>query len=233
MAPQTVLHEMNCLSHAFNLAMKEWGWVIHNPCMNVKKPKVNNQILRWLSQDEEEALLPASQSYLHGQLPEIITVALHTGMRQGEILTLRWKNIDLFRKTITVMQGKTNEPKTIPMSETLFTLLTSKSKIVNMSGYVFHTGNGTRISGPNLQREFWKVLEKAKIESFRFHDLRHTFATRLIQNGVDLYSVSKLLGHRDVKMTQRYAHHHTESLRQCITVLDNCIVQNKQRELKR
>ena len=68
-------------------------------------------------------------------------------------------------------------------------------------------------------RKFWKVVEKAKVENFRFHDLRHTFATRLVQSGVDLYSVAKLLGHKDIKTTQRYAHHHIDSLRQSVRVL--------------
>lgn len=226
-SPQTVKHELNCLNIAFNLAMKEWDWINYNPCLKVSKPRVNNQILRWLTPEEEERLMKASRGYLNGQLPDIITVALHTGMRQGEILRLKWKDIDLFRRTITVMQSKTHEPKTIPMTDTLFNLLLSKSKVVSMSGYVFHTGNGTRILQTNLQREFWKALKKAGIENFRFHDLRHTFATRLVQNGVDLYTVARLLGHKDVKTTQRYAHHCTESLGQSIKILDNFSAQKQ------
>ncbi len=220
-SPQTVKHEMNCLTRAFNLAMREWRWINHNPCFNVEKPKVNNQILRWLTNNEEEQLLQASKGYLNGQLPDIIIVALHTGMRQGEILNLKWKDIDMFRRTITIMQMKTKEPKTIPMNDTLTDLIMRKSKVINMSGYVFITSKGTRILNTNLQREFWKALKAAEITNFRFHDLRHTFATRLIQNGVDLYAVAKLLGHKDVKTTQRYAHHHPESLRQSVKILDN------------
>ena len=220
-SPQTVKHEMNCLTHAFNLAVREWNWINYNPCLKVQKPKVNNQIMRWLTDDEEKRLLDASKSYLNGQLPAIITLALNTGMRQGEILTLKWENIDMFKRAITIMQSKTNEPKTIPLNDTGFNVLLNKGKVVNMSGYVFTTQNGTRILSPNVQREFWKVVEKAKVTNFRFHDLRHTFATRLVQSGVDLYSVAKLLGHKDIKTTQRYAHHHIDSLRQSVRVLDS------------
>ncbi|MBI1912145.1 MAG: tyrosine-type recombinase/integrase [Deltaproteobacteria bacterium] len=70
--------------------------------------------------------------------------------------------------------------------------------------------------------DFWKALKKAEIKEFRFHDLRHSFATRLVQNGVDLYKVQKLMHHREIKTTQRYAHHYPESLREGVNVLDSC-----------
>lgn len=220
-APQTVVHLMNCLNHAFNLAVREWDWINFNPCIKVKKPVVNNQVLRWLDGDEEARLMVVAKGRLGGQLPEVITIATHTGLRLGELLGLKWGNIDLFRKSISIMQQKTKVPKTIPLSETAFNLLLNKSKVIAMSGYVFHTGSGTKISSSNLQRDFWKALDDAKISNFRFHDLRHTFATRLVQSGVDLYSVSKLLGHKDIKTTQRYAHHNIASLRISVKNLDN------------
>ena len=220
-APQTVKHEMNCLTRAFSVALDEWNWINHNPCLKVKKPRVKNAILRWLSEGEERALLKAAQGYLGGQLPDIIITAEHTGLRKGSLLGLKWKDVDMFRRTITIMQSKTEEPVTIPLSDTLFQLFTVKSKVVNMSGYVFATGKGTRILAGNLDREFWKALNIAGIENFRFHDLRHTFATRLIQAGVDIYAVAKLLGHKDIKTTTRYAHHHTDSLRNAVRFLDN------------
>ena len=77
-----------------------------------------------------------------------------------------------------------------------------------------------KIDGDNLRRAFKKALQKADIKDFHFHDLRHTFATRLAQNGVDIYTISKLLGHKDIQMTQRYSHHSPESLRDGIQVLE-------------
>jgi integrase len=220
-APQTVKHELNCLNRAFNLAMREWQWVRNNPCNAVQKPTIKNQILRWLSPEEEDRLLKAAEGYLNGQLVDIIITALHTGMRMGEILALKWKDVDFQNRTITVMQHKTRIPKTIPMSDVLYETLSRRHKTVSISGYVFTTNNQTPISQPNLQREFWKTLRKAGITNFRFHDLRHTFATRLVQAGVDIYAVAKLLGHTDIKTTQRYAHHSVESVRHAIEKLEN------------
>ncbi len=98
-------------------------------------------------------------------------------------------------------------------------LLKSKLRYLN-SDYVFPSNVGTRIGKRNLARPFCDAVKEAGIENFRFHDLRHTFTTRLIQNGIDIYAVAKLLGHKDIRMTQRYAHHYTESLRGGVEVLD-------------
>ena len=86
---------------------------------------------------------------------------------------------------------------------------------------VFFSGNGTKINRHNLWRAFKKVLGDTGIKNFTFHDLRHTFATRLAQNGEDIYKVAKLMGHKDIRMTQRYAHHSSESLRSGVDVLVN------------
>ncbi len=145
----------------------------------------------------------------------LIMVALHTGMRRGEILDLKWQNVDLLRRAIRVVKSKNGEKRTIPMSNTLFNLLKSVS-IRDISGRVFP------ISGSSLRQAFDKVAAKSGLEDFRFHDLRHTFATRLVQNGVDLYKVKELLGHKTISMTMRYAHHCPESLRSSVEVLDNC-----------
>ena len=143
-------------------------------------------------------------------------------VRQGEILNLKWQDIDFSRRVITVHKTKNKDPKVIPLNNTAIEILSGKSRVVTISGYVFSTQNGTMISRWNLQREFKHALRKAEIENFRFHDLRHTFATRLVQSGIDLYTVSKLLGHRDITTTQRYAHHYPESLRSGVEVLDKC-----------
>lgn len=90
-----------------------------------------------------------------------------------------------------------------------------------MSGYVFRDENGDMIDADKLKKEFKKAVKESGIAHFRFHDIRHTFATRLVQAGVDLYKVSKLLGHKDISTTQRYAHHYPESLRDGVEILDN------------
>ena len=122
---------------------------------------------------------------------------------------------------MTVLESKNGEKRTIPLNKTVSGLLKSRSKVREIrSNCVFISSTGRRIDQGNLRRAFGKARKKADIEDFRFRDLRHTFATRLVQTGVDLYKVQKLLGHKTPQMTQRYAHHYTESLRDGVDVLD-------------
>lgn len=214
-------------------------YLIHNIEIS---PDLKKHALKWgnmdsnrktnqrLTLEEERKLLDACVIYVtrkdniivpHYWLQEIVTVALNTGMRQDEILSLRWPDVDLFRKTITIMRSKNGEKRTIPMNQKVFELLKIKAKVRNIrDNHVFPSEAGTKIHDRNLRRGFYDALEKAGITDFKFHDLRHTFATRLVQANVDLYTVSKLLGHKDIKMSQRYAHHCPESLRGGVEVLD-------------
>ncbi len=226
--PATIERELDLLRRAFNLAVREWEWCSTNPVSRISRERFNNQIDRWLSPEEEKRLHASCQEWLR----EIVIFALNTGMRQGEILDLKWPCVDLFRKTVTIMRSKNGERRTIPLNQAALEVLKSKARIRHIkSDYVFSSGNGTMIIGRNLQRAFCKALEKAKIKEFRFHDLRHTFATRLVQSGIDLYTVAKLLGHKDIRMTQRYAHHCPESLRSGVEVLQKFITILSQSEV--
>jgi integrase len=211
-APATVYQELALMRRMWNIARKEWKWVQKNPVADLSFSVGNrNARDRWLSPDEERALLEkaANPSWLH----PLLIMALHTGMRRGEILDLLWKDVDFLRRLITVQKSKNGEKRAIPISQTLLAVLKG-IKVRDFSGRVFP------ISVRSLREGFEKALEKAGIEDFHFHDLRHTFATRLVQNGVDLYRVKELLGHKTLSMTTRYAHHYCESLRSSIDVLD-------------
>src|SRR5579863_1040441 len=215
--PAAINRELSTMRKAFNLAIREWEWCRDNPVSRVSREKENNRRDRWLSYDEEAVLLAASATWLR----EIIIFALHTGMRMGEILALTWNGVDLFRRTVTVFRSKNGERRTIPINETVLTLLKGRSKVRALrNDLVFYGKACTPIDGHNLRRAFRTALKKTTIENFRFHDLRHTFATRLVQSGVDLYKVQRLLGHKSPLMTQRYAHHYPESLRDGVKMLD-------------
>ncbi len=218
--PGTVNREFRTMSRAMSLAKRQWEWIKENHCEKVSALKEDNERVRYLSEDEEIRLLDACTftPYLHGQLKEIVIFALNTGLRQSEILNLKWEDVDLKNKVAIIRETKT-KPRAIPLNNIACKVLMGK-KIRNISGYIWTTGNGTKIMNRNLLREFYKALKKANIHNFRFHDLRHTFATRLVQAGVDIYTVAKLMGHKDLKSTQRYAHYNTESLRQFVEVLD-------------
>lgn len=216
-APATINRELAAMKAAFNLAIKEWEWCRDNPMSKVSMEKENNQRDRWLSLEEEEGLLKTCPSWIK----EIVSFALHTGMRRGEILGLTWAGVDLFRKTVTVFRSKNGERRTIPLNRTMIHLLKEKLKVRALkTNLVFHSKAHTEIDVNNLRRAFCSALKKNGIQDFRFHDLRHTFATRLVQAGIDLYKVQRLLGHKSPIMTQRYAHHYPESLRDGVEILD-------------
>lgn len=214
----TINREFAMLSKAFNLARKRWKWCKDNPCGDIEKEAENNQIERYLLPEEEERLLKASECYQ--ELPDIIRIALNTGMRQGEIINLKWNNIDLFKKTITVLKTKNKQVKTIPMNDTVFNILLERSKVRSMSGYIFVGTGGERMSQNAIAHYFDHTRRKAGMQDFRFHDLRHTAASRMVQNKIDIYIVSKILGHKDIRTTMRYAHHNPDSLRAGVKILD-------------
>lgn len=216
-APKTINNELALLSHAFNMAKREWKWCDNNPVEGVTRETVKNQIERWLSNEEEVNLLRAASA----PMSEIITFAIATGMRQGEIINLQWPEVDLGRRTIIITEQKNGEISTIPLNEKAVEVLRSRARVRQLQHpHVFWSSNGHKWDARNLLDHFYRALEKSGVKSFRFHDLRHTFATRLVQGGGDLYSVQKLGRWKSLSMVQRYAHHQTDSLRSTIEILD-------------
>lgn len=217
-SPSTINRELAVMKNAFNLAIREWEWCRDNPFLRVSMEKENNKRDRWLTDEEEARLLQECPPWLG----EIVTFALHTGMRMGEILSLTWKGADLFRKTVTVFRSKNGEQRTIPVNQTVLQLLKERSRVRPLkTEHVFYNAALTPVNPYSLSRTFHKAVGKTGLTDFRFHDLRHTFATRLVQAGVDIYKVQRLLGHKSPMMTQRYAHHYPESLRDGVEILDS------------
>jgi integrase len=214
----TIYNEFALGRRMFNVARKKWKWIKDNPWADVEFSELQNianERDRWLSVEEEGILL--ANATPDAYLPDVIIFALHTGCRRGEILSCEWRqNIDMHRRIVSVQASKGGNKKVIPMSETLYQMLLKRSKIRDIAGRVFP------IEATTLKDSFERAVKKAGLEDFHFHDLRHTFATRLIQNGVDLYAVKQMMGHRSIKTTERYAHHYPESLRPTVKVLDDC-----------
>ncbi len=217
--PGTRNRELAMLSKAFNLA-RLWKWTKTNPCQLVKREKEDNEIGRCLTEEEEERLLTACKHFLRGQLYEMVVIALNTGIREGEILKMRWDKIDLVRKVFESFNEKTNSWRTVPMNETAYTLLKEKVKVRSMSGYVFTTSEDTPIIARNLLREWYKALKLAGITGLRFHDLRHTVGTRLGRAGQDIHAIASILDHSQLSTTRRYVKHNTESIRKGLNILD-------------
>jgi integrase len=216
-APKTINDELGLLGHAYQLALKEWEWVTTNPVSQITKERVRNQIERWLTVEEEQRLLEQCPSWLQ----EIVVFALHTGLRQSEILNLQWPLVDLTRRTLAILEQKNGGTGTLPLNATAVEVLNGRAKVRSLtSAHVFYNGAGHRMDARNLLRVFYRARWKAGVEGFRFHDLRHTWATRLVQAGVDLYTVQKLGRWKTITMVMRYAHHSPESLRAGAEVLD-------------
>jgi len=214
--PGTVNRELATMKKAFNLAIKEWEWIKENPVARVSLEQEDKRV-RWLTDEEEKRVLEKCPEWLR----ELAIFALNTGMRRGEIFSLTWKGVDLFRKTITIFKSKNKEVRTIPMNQRVLDLLKSKSKVRSIkTDLVFHNEKHKPICHSILHRQFHIASNEAGIQDLRWDDLRHCFATKLVREGKDLYKVQKLLGHKTPIMTQRYAHHDIESLRDAVEVLD-------------
>jgi len=190
-----------CLKHMFTKAI-EWGFLKENPAKPVKLFKENNRRLRFLTEDEINRLLSNCSGYLR----DIVLLALNTGMRKGEIFNLKWQDVDFDLRMIHVSDSKNYEARDIPINDILYeTLKALRDKAEEGQEYVFVNPKTGR-PYDDLKRSFKTALKRAGIEDFTFHDLRHTFASHLVMNGVDLMTVKELLGHKNISMTMRYSH---------------------------
>jgi integrase len=209
----TVNYHLSILSKIFSLAV-DADLIEVNPCFRVKKLKLNNQRVRVLSSEEEEALFSALGK--NELVKNIVTFALHTGMRRGEIFNLKWFDVDFPRSLIQIKESKSNKKRSIPMNETIRAML---EKIKRKSEFIFPSPKtGERLD--NIKRSFTRAVTAAGIEDFRFHDLRHTAATRMADAGADVFTLMKILGHADIRMTSRYTHATDNALRRAVANLD-------------
>jgi len=198
MAGATVNRELALLKTMYNKA-SQWNFFKgENPVRGVTFfPERQKE--RILSDEEAQQLVKASTK----SLKPVVIVALNTGMRISEILGLRWENVDFARRFLFIERSKNGRSRKVPMNSEVLKMLTGLPR--NGSEVVF---SKERSSGPlrSVRTAFLNALRKAKISNVRFHDLRHTFATNLVMNGVDLVTVKEILGHSEIAMTVRYSH---------------------------
>jgi len=157
-----------------------------------------NRRLRYLQEDEIGRLIANCPDYLR----PIVVMALNTGMRKGEVLNLKWEDVDLGTRIIYVVNTKTDEKREIPVNTILYAMLVDLR--TKSDAYVFPNDAGEPYV--DIRKGFRTATNKSHIKNFRFHDLRHTFASQLVMKGVDLRTVQELLGHKSIEMTVRYAH---------------------------
>jgi integrase len=204
------------LKRMFTKAL-EWELINDDVIKTIKKVKLlKGEIkrLRYLSYDEQERLINVCSEYLK---PIVIT-ALNTGMRKSEILHLTWGRVDLKNKVILLDITKNGERREIPINDTLYQVLSGIIRNIKIA-YVFYNPE-TLKPYYDIKKSWQTALKRAHILDFRFHDLRHTFASSLVMAGVDLATVQKLLGHKTINMTLRYAHLSNIHLKDAVNKLD-------------
>ena len=210
--PATFNRYRIALSHAYKLAI-ESRKVAENPALLVKLQRENNERVRWLEPEEEQALRAVLQKKFPRREPEL-DLALHTGLRWGEQYALRWDHVDLKLGLITIPRAKSGRRERVPINSEARRALARLRAIAPKSETVCpHTSSRTH-------RLWWYAARaEAKLVDFHWHDLRHTFASRLVMNGVDILTVSKLLRHRTLGVTMRYAHLAATHLRDAVEKL--------------
>jgi integrase len=186
-------------------------------------------VIRFLSDEERAALLEAAEAK-SPDLHAIIVLALSTGARRNEILGLRWPEVDLKSGLLTFAKTKNGSVRRVPITGKALDLLkdiAAARKLKDPSGLVFPGRTQATADKPlAIENVFQAALKDAAIENFRFHDLRHSAASYLVRAGVDMRTVAEILGHRDLKMTQRYAHlsraHVTDAMGKLDSVMFGC-----------
>lgn len=201
-APATIKHQIAILRRLFNLARKWNLYEGKNPVESVEMPKIDNQITEFLKDDEVDRLLKVLEVWPYEESSALIKFALFSGFRKGEILRLAWEDVNFEQGMITLRDPKGGKTQTIPISTQALDVLKGLRK---SSPHVFPGQEGKQKA---TFRKPWDKIRKAAglPDNFRFHGLRHHFASTLVSNGVDLIVVQALLCHKDSKTTARYAH---------------------------
>lgn len=204
--PATVNRHTEALRHALNVAVKEWEWLESHPMNGLPKLKEPRGRDRFLSDKERQAVLLACESSKSKNLFPLVMLALTTGARAGELLSIRWQDVDFARSQIVLHKTKNGEKRVLHLLPAIKALLEDHGKIRRLdTDLLFPSAQNPKV--PFEYRESWKhALHKAGVENFRFHDLRHTAASYLAMSSASLIEISTCLGHKSLSMVKRYAH---------------------------
>jgi integrase len=231
-SPATINREIACLKTIFIKAV-EWGKTEADPTRRIKKFREEARKERILTAAEEKRLFANADPTLR----PFLVVALNTGMRKGEILGLRWADVDFVKGFIRVtdLESKSGRERKIPMNAPVFDMLRGmdrKPEFVFMNGETGKSMGDVRTAFEGACRRAKKDPNDEKdpgITGLRVHDLRHTAATRMIEGGIDIVTVSRILGHSSIQMTMRYAHPTPETMRQAVNKLGEYMQESRKK----
>ncbi len=192
--PATLNRELAALRHLLRLAEEEWEVLERAPKIRLEKEPEGR--IRWLEPAEERALLAACAKSQNGQLTAIVTIALESGMRHGEIMGLTWERIDLSRGVFKLERTKSGRRREVPMRQVVYEVLVAMPE----------PRAGALWTAKKIRTAFENAVAGAGLDDFTFHDCRHHFASWFMMRGGQLEALREILGHRDIKLTLRYAH---------------------------
>jgi integrase len=196
----TVNRHLTALSGVLRVAVREYGWLARNPVANVTKFEDSKGRERFLSDAERIRLSDECKASDYAALLPIVQLALATGARKGELLSLQWTSVDLDRRTVRFLDTKNGESRTVPLAPTAIATLRDWSKGRLRVGNVFPDAVHL------VDIAFRAAREKARLGDFRFHDLRHSAASYLAMSGASLMDIAAILGHKTLAMVKRYSH---------------------------
>jgi len=196
LASQTILHEVNLISRVFEISRKDWGMEsLRNPTKFVNKPKQSKPRTRRLEEGEEEKLFDK----LSEELKPIVSFALETAMRRGEIARMRWNRVDLKKRYVHLPKTKNGDARSVPLSSAALRIL--KGIPQQIGGHVFP------IHPDDISKDFKEAADDAGLIDLRFHDLRHEATSRLFEKTrLDIMQIKSITGHKSFQMLDRYTH---------------------------
>jgi len=204
--PSTANRYMVALSTAFSMAVNEWEWIHDHPMQRIAKLSEPRGRVRFLDDDERKRLLTACQQINSEHLYFLVVLALSTGARHGELIKLRWKDVDFKRNVIVLHDTKNKERRVLPLAHHALELIRERHQARTLvTDLLFPSPYDPKRTWQS--QAAWKTaIEKAGLEDFRFHDLRHSAASYLAMNGASLSEIAEVLGHKTLAMVKRYAH---------------------------
>lgn len=209
-SPASVVRYLSALSHTFTIAVKEWGWLEDSPMRKVTKPKESRGRVRFLSDDERMRLLKICKESSNPYLYVVVVLALSTGMRQGEIMGLTWDVVDLNQGRAILHETKNGERRAVAITGHALELIKELSKVRRIDSNSLFPSKENALQKPqktmDLRSPWEAAVKKAKLQDFKFHDLRHSAASYLAMNGASLAEIAEVLGHKTLQMVKRYAH---------------------------
>jgi integrase len=208
----TVRRELVILRSVLNIAMKDWDINIpENPVSRIRLAKADKARTRRLEAGEEQRLLLSAND----QLKRIITLALETGLRRGEILSIKKSHINHSKSVLLIPSTKADVPRTAPLSSAALASLTGQMRTSQRHSegvFELHESPIFGYTPRGLSGEFLKLCRRTEIDDLRFHDLRHEATSRLFEKGLNPVEVATITGHKDTKMLMRYTHLRAEDL---------------------